>query len=638
MPGMSILTVLALLCIVFVLAWRFQDTVLGILPFVLCSMGLLLYILAFFRRLSCIDWILLVGGILALCVLVRAIRRHGVGAFLTELRRQLCDGHLWVCVAVLLVMCLLLRGEQLLEWDGLNFWGPDTKSLFFQDGFAPKHSNAASNFGDYTPMAQLLFWWFPHLAGTYNEQYIFFGYYIFGALLLFSIADRFRVEQGIGRVLVPVAACVCAVVLPGVACTAWFRAIYVDPLMAMLFGAALSLIVCRRGAHPVLWKGKLFVLLTCLTLVKSIGVLWAILALGFFCLWWWKERREYRFTLACAGGIAACYVSWSVFCSVMERATYLTTGFSAVAAERLAELRGGVFLSTGNNWGYITSYARAFLLTPIHREATFAIDLTPAMLLVLLFAGAAALWKFGFVPRRKFRRLLLFMVLTIVINYAVLLIGQMTMFYDEVQYLDPVNAVTLMTRYCAPANMGLLILLCSFASGRAAEDGQRVRLPARRGIVASVLTAAILFSCGAYAEMWRRFIYDPLDESRIEKRLQFTALYGDFLDAVQAVPWDEAQSRVLLCIFGQEMNPIVTNAAAPVSFLTLTLSGDVEADLSAISNARAVGHERYLYVSDCTERLAEALSACTADGEAFARNVLYEILPGEDLRLVRVTA
>jgi hypothetical protein len=217
----------------------------------------------------------------------------------------------------------------------------------------------------------------------------------------------------------------------------------------------------------------------------------------------------------------------------------------------------------------------------------------------------------------------------------VLIAGQLTMFYYEDQYLDPINAVTLMTRYCAPANMGLLIAMCSFASGGAAGGNRGTVLPGRRRLAAAVLAGAFVFSSGAYAEMGRRFIHDPLDAGRAEKRGQFTQMYGDFLEAINAVPLNEEGSRVLLCVYRMEMNPIVTNEASPVSFMNISLTGDAERDMAAIHDALQEGHGRYFYVESCEESLVEVLSAHTKDGQSFETKALYEIFWNGSLLLKR---
>jgi len=612
----SILAVSSLVLITVYLVWRFEDTIPGVAPFVLCALGLALYPLAFVNRLSWIDGVLALFGLGALGALAVRTRRRGGKALAAELRRQFLDAHLWFAAALILAMCLLLRGERILEWDGYNFWGPDTKSLYYRDGFAPRYANAAPKFGNYPPLLQLLMACFARWMGRYQESYLFMTYYAFGALLLFSLAARFRAAGRLRGTAAAALACVCAVVLPGVACTAWYRALYVDSIMAMLFGTALSLVVCREERHPRFRRVKFLLAVSCLTLVKSIGFLWALLALLFCALWHRENRAERRCLCAGLGCVALFYGSWTVFCRVMARATALESSFPGMAARRLQELLEGRFFSAGDNWGYLTSYARAILLTPIHREWTPAVDLTPAALVAVLFLGAFLLWKYGFVPKEKGKRLFSYMAAVLLLIYAIVLLGQFTMFYTERQYLQPVNAVTLLTRYAAPAHMGLLMLLTAFASGQGSETPPA----SRRRTVCWAVAAALVLSCGAYAEMGRRFLYDPLDESRAEKRAAYCAQYADCLEAVRSVPLDEAGGRVVVGIYGMDMNPIVFNEASPVSVVPLTFSGDAAADRAALETALETAN--YLFLEACPPGLLDALSGWT-DGAPACTGVLY---------------
>lgn len=642
----GILTVAAMACILFCLIWRFQDTWLNTLPFFLLATGLALYVLAFFRKMSWIDPILWVLALISLwAVFVRA-RREGRGALTAELRRQFLDPHLWVATVLILAMCFFLRGEKILEWDGYNFWGPDVKSLFFRDGFAPKYSNTAPKFGDYPPMSQLIWWWAPHLRGRYEESYLFMAYYAFGALLLFSVADRFRASGKLASLGAAAVSCICLLVLPGAACTAWFRALCVDPLMAMTFGVALSLTVCGEDSAPQFWKAKLWLCLSSLTLFKSIGFLWALLGLAFYCLWRRGETpgAKRKFVLACGGGIAACYGSWAVFYRVMERSTALVTGFSATAGQRLQELYEGRFFRAGNNWGYLTSYGKGFLFTPIHRESTFALDLSPFGLVLVLFAGAVILRRLRLIPPKKLGRLLGFMGLCLALIYGIALIGQFTMFYNETQYLNPVNAVTLMTRYCAPANMGLLLLLVTFVSGKAVEPEEGKHVPEKNSVspkgkkraLAVGCTALFLLACGAYPEMGRRFFTDPLDQTRLEKRQAFTAEYQDFLQEIQTIPLEEEKGRVVLGVTESEMNPIVINEASPVSFVTAQLTGDAEEDMHALEQGILRDHGGYVYIKDCSDKTREKLSLCVDKG-GFFPETLYRAHWDAGLRLTAVS-
>lgn len=619
-----------LVCLLFIvsaLCWKYHERILGVLPWVLCAIGMALYPLAYLRRMSLIDWILIACGVWAAAYIALKTREDGTGKLLCELKRQFLDSHLWVAAAILVVACVLLRGEKILEWDGYSFWGPDTKGLYYYDGFAPKYANPAPGFGNYTPMAQIIWWWFLHLGGVYDEQYIFFGYYVFGALMLFSAADKFRAANTRWNILCAVVACVSAVILPGAACTAWYRALCVDPLASILFGALLSETVHRPKENRALWRIKLLTGFFCLPLIKSVAVLSALLAVGFYFIWLGREKLERRFALACLAVTSASSLSWVVFCRLTDRTGYLSGNFSSAFADRLSELKTGAFFAPGLTRGYIASYVRAFISSPIHREKTWAIDLSPLALLILLFLSVFVLWKVGCVPRGNVKSLAGFMILTTAVMYTMMGIGQLTMFYDETQYLEPANALTLMTRYCSPASIGLLMLLFSFASCGA--EGADVNLPSTKQVVCCAASGIFILSCGAYAEMGKRFIYDPLDEQRIEKRGYFRVMYEDFLDTVAEIPVNGGTSRVLLGTYETEMNPIVVNEASPVSFVSVSLSGDVETDLPRLAQEAERSHAGYLYLNGASDALIDALSERM--DEPFELRRLYKLAETGDL-------
>ncbi len=611
----SLFSVLGLTFIVFALCRRFEQTALSVIPMALCGVGLVLYLLGFVHALSAIDWILMGLGLACLIWAVLDLRRGGRGELVRELRRQAGDLRLWVGLAAVALIVVLLRDARILEWDGYNFWGPSTKALYFRDGYAARHSNPASGYGTYTPMGQLLWWWGVHLTGGWRESAIFQVYYTFGALLLLS-SVRHMPRRG---VLPDLFICAAALLLPGVADTAWYRALCVDPWMSFLFGAALVEIAFPDRKHPGFWRARILLYLLTLTLVKSIGLLWALFALLFHLLWN-REARPWRFALLSAGACCALSASWSVFCRVMDRSTYLSASFVSEAAARLSELRAGNFLTAGNTWGYITSYIRAFFLEALHREFTPALDLSTALFLACLILFALLLRRRGAVEKGQLRRLLLFMGAALLTIYLIVAAGQMTMFYSETQYLEPLRAVTLMSRYASPAQVGLMMLLFAL-SGREPDAGSR---GGSRAFTAAVLAGCFILSAGAYTQMWRRFVRDDLDPQREETRSRWVNQYRDFLDRIGTVPYKEADAAVLLAVWKTEMNPVIVNEASPVAVDTVYLSGAPAADTDAILGAVSRRGNRFFYAADCPEETADALSAHT-EGGAFRAGTLYTV-------------
>ncbi|MBQ4381522.1 MAG: hypothetical protein II794_02140 [Oscillospiraceae bacterium] len=620
---MSIVLAVAFFAMTFAVARRRGTSPIEEAPWLLCALGLLQYVLAFFGAMSRSDIFLLLGGTAALVLTARWALRRGTKKLLLELRRQLLDPFFIVSLALIITALVLLRQERILEWDGYNFWGPDVKSLFFRDGFAPRYSNPAVNYGNYTPFVQITWWQVLHLAGEYNERYLFWGYYLFGALTLLSVAARFR-DRG------PVAgavAALCAVILPGVMCTTWYRALTVDPIMAFLFGAVLCEIAFgAKNEEDKNWhRCRLFTMTAALVLTKSIGILWGVLAALFALLWRDKDGKlQPRLAVTTLGFAAVPAFSWIIYCRLMDRAGYLTGAFGPQLRARLSELMSGTFLSSGNTAGFIKSYIQAFFLTPVHRESTPAIDLSPFAGAVIILAGALLLWKLGFVTKKQGKALFFFSLGALVLIYLVVSIGQLTMFYREEQYLDPVNAVTLMARYCSPGTIGLFMLICAL-TGREGPETE-VKKPVR--ITAMCLAGVIILSCGAYNEMYRRFISDPLDPRREELRQGFEERYAAFIETAHRIPLDRKGSRIILGVYGMDMNPIVYNAASPASVDGLVLNGNLEYALWDLDYLAKADHAGYLYLRSAYEDLVSALSLKTAGGE-FRVGVLYRITPDE---------
>lgn len=612
---------LLILLISLLFSMRFGDTIIGNFPYIVCATAIILYVLAFFNCMSWIDGILaILAAILAASILYQRKKLYELGR---SAKGLLLDPYLICCAAVIILMCFFTRDEQVLEWDGYNFWAPDVKSLFYRDGFAPKYSNTAPAFGNYTPMVQII-WWIPmHIAQDYQEHFLFWSYYAFGAIMLFSVGKIFLNQvTGLKRIILCILVPCCAVLLPGIADTTWYRFLTVDPIIAFLFGMLLCLILQQPKTDYGIWKWKIAVGIAVLTLTKQIAVIWSIFVITFYCLWCFRKKKDILFAGLLGIITYFMYESWKIFCSCMDRSGYLTNQFEDVFAERLDELKNGVFLSSGENVGYIHSYIKAFFSVPIHRENTHAVDLTLAVLLLLLFGGVIIFGLIRFIPKKKVGRLLGFMAAVCLIIYGIVGVGQLTMFYEEQQYLKPLSALTLLCRYASPAHVGFVMLVTALASGQFGNKNQTHTFDKKKWIV-GVLIIGIITSCGSYAEMKRRFIFDPFDSQRIAFRSEIEQTYCDFLNDIRAIPLDEQEAKVVLGIEETKKNPILINAASPIAFAYADLGQSPEADMQTLLTTINLNHCGYLYINDCSEKLCEQLNGYTEN--SFEKQTLYKI-------------
>ncbi len=602
---MQILSLCSLGIVLFVLCRRTHQKPIELAPYLVCGISLILYFLGFFRLLSGIDWILCFCGIIALADIAVAIYRKGWASLLQEFFRQWCDPYLWGCVLWLAVLCIALRGELLLEWDAYSLWGPATKSLFYQNGYAPLHGNVAIEFGDYPPATQLILWWFNHLLGSYQEMHLYWGYFIFSGSMLYSAGAAFWQRATKGRAFLWILIPFLALCVPGVCSVAWYRSIYVDPVMAILFGMILCAVLMRPQNHVGFWKGKLLVACVCLTLMKGIGLLWAVLAAVFYLLWWSKERREWKFFAALLTAPMLFSISWSIYCRIMQRTGYLTGYF----LDRFSLLFQSSFWKSEQVQGYLRSYLQAFFNTPVHREKTVALDLSLWLILLLFLIGVVVLWYVGAVPAKKWKRLLAYVFGVPFLSVLIVWVGQLTMFFYETQYLDPVAAVTLLSRYCEPAFTGLLMLLLTFTLGDTSVSSAAPFWLKKQRLLSGV--AAVLLVCTTgYSAAYQRFVYDALDASRVEKRQSFENVYSEFLSALEEIPYQQKNSRVLLVRWEAEMNPIVYNAASPVAVSTVAL-GKASDPTVAFLDALAETNSGFVYFYECDDVWLQNLSAET---------------------------
>lgn len=603
----------ALIGISMFLAVRFGDSLTQTLPVTLCSIGMVLYILAFFRKL---HWI---TAILAVCLLglglLFAVRagRDGFRQAVKSACRPLREPQFWINAAVLAVVILLVNYRRVLEWDAYNFWGADIKSLFYRNGFAERYSNVASGFGDYPPNTQLMIWWFLHMFGRCDEGLMFGGYFFYSGLLLFSVAGRLRLKRVPHRVIAGLCAAPLLFALPSVADTSWYRALYVDPVMAILWGCLLCGIVLDHACTKGFQYYKCLILLMAVTLTKSVGFLWAVYAVVLFLLWNGAGKKHLRYACGMAAAVAAGYVPWNVYCRLLGRATYLTGNLAPTVGSQARAVLNGTFFSNGYNMAYIKAYIKAFLFESVHRADTVAVDLTPVlvMLLVLLLFFTFRLVRW--LPRERFPRLMGFIIGVYGLTYFILLCSHLTIFYTETQYLESANMLTQMTRYGAPMNLGFLILGVSVCMERV-EFPERLSGVRRAKVALPGLAALMILLCAGYSTMADCLIegHDPLNPKRLEQRALFAETYADFLEEASQVPVVGEKQRILLLYSAADYNPIVSFLASPVSVQSAYYGEDIteEALWAMVDRWEA----SWIYIQDGTqaqlERLDRILSGC----------------------------
>lgn len=125
---MAVVLLAAFLMIACLLALRFEKQLTAVLPLATCILILILYVLAFFRRLSWIDYFstaIVVGAVLRVLFLSGEKKKK-----LFAQLRELFFAPSAIAAMVLLTGAVLLTGNKITTWwDDLNFWATDVKAL-----------------------------------------------------------------------------------------------------------------------------------------------------------------------------------------------------------------------------------------------------------------------------------------------------------------------------------------------------------------------------------------------------------------------------------------------------------------------------------------------------------------------------
>ena len=132
---MAVVLLAAFLMIACLLALRFEKQLTAVLPLATCILILILYVLAFFRRLSWIDYFstaIVVGAVLRVLFLSGEKKKK-----LFAQLRELFFAPSAIAAMVLLTGAVLLTGNKIATWwDDLNFWATDVKALYAQAVFS----------------------------------------------------------------------------------------------------------------------------------------------------------------------------------------------------------------------------------------------------------------------------------------------------------------------------------------------------------------------------------------------------------------------------------------------------------------------------------------------------------------------
>lgn len=445
----------ALICIS-LLACYFRVTLVEAMPVSVCVLILTLYALAMIHRLSWID------GIAAMVIavfVVWIVTRPGESGkeFATVCAEKMTQSSFVMAVLLLLVIAVCTMGKVVTWWDDINFWATDVKSLYYLGGFAGKYENVAPEFGDYPPAGQLFKWLFLHFdSRMFREGLAFVGYYTMNISFLLPLLRKIKGRN------VPVLFLMAGALwfLPSIAEVYGYEGFCADLTMACIYGSFLFAVTDKETPSALFYYGRPALYLGVLVLVKSIGFVWALFGLVFFALYQFCEYREgdsmsgsrKRRTIYVAVLPALTGGSWMLFCLLMRRVTRTT----ATAVKYMTTDDYGI---SGYMGEFARAFVKAFVWSPLHKDRSLAIDLTPLGFYLCICLVVILFYKLHILPGRTGKLVLGFSVISGALFYLIIFLAHITIFATETQYLEASGMISSIERYGAPFTIGTLVFL-----------------------------------------------------------------------------------------------------------------------------------------------------------------------------------
>ncbi len=630
---MVIFQIAAFLVLILGIGWKFKISMVEAVPVGSALLILTLYILSFFHALSFSDYLAVLGLAAALFSIWKtsAGKRKEIFAYAQS---EFLGPAFLTALLMTVVVTICVSGKVVSWWDDYNFWATDVKSIYYLDGFAGKYTNAAAEFGDYPPGAQMMKWWFLHFSGKFREGLMFAGYYFLNLSFLFPFL---KVMKKWNKYSLPVMAAGAAAlwIFPSVAEAFWMDGCCADLTMAVVYGAFLVSVTDGWAKGRLFYYGRQALFLMILVLCKNTGFMWAAFGLlfdyGYHYLLYRKEvqrqkgaengqrqeevqgRKKNRLGLFMVTLLPALTeVSWLLFCVSNRRVAKLTGTAIQMAT-------GGMGIPAYQE-KMVKAFVEAFIRWPLHRGETFAWDLSPLGLYLLLPVFMFLLYKFRVLEKRQALYTGIFLAVTGMVFYGVNLICHLTIFAVETQYLEPFGMVSSIERYGAPFAIGGLYLTAFYVT----RGGESLK----GALLCFLFVLVTADHVGAYRAIagYRETVQETLNEreeivdeeakqflARTEAGQKGNAMRILYLRDISDVSWVR--------------NTYINFEAAPVS----VMYGNVDTasmDSGDIAKAVEDAHAGFLYVDKLPKGGEEILASLTKE-DTFTFGCLYQVIEEE---------
>lgn len=649
---MAVINIIAFFLCLFLLSYFWKESLVEVFPVLTCMLVLVLYVLALLRHLSLIDGIAL-AVTAAFCIWFFSRKKEQKTAFGKFCLQSVTQPSFIAAMILLAAVILCTSGKVVTWWDDINFWATDVKSLYYLDGFAVKYGNVASGYGDYPPGGQLFKWWFLHWAPQeFREGLAFAGYYTMNLIFMLPLLRKLKNRNVF--ILFGMAAALWF--LPSVAEVYGYDGFCADLTMACIYGSFLFAVTDKEGKKESFYYGRLMLFLGVLVIIKSVGFIWAFFGLVFFGLhqWMdscseenreihsedggkkWRESKWRKTALVCippllTGG------SWMAFCLLMRRVTNTTT----TAVKYMTTDEYGISGYTGD---YARAFLKAFLSSPLHKEKSPVLDLTPLGFYLCICLFVIFFFRKNLMPKKQGKLVLWFSIMSGFLFYGIIFIAHITIFATETQYLEASGMISSIERYGAPFTVGTML----FLAGIWMTYGERLFENRKTAWVKKYGTCLCFFVWIALTAGWKTGYHGLIGyREEIAENLSERAEMIDedavlFLQTIQVLG-TENSTRV--CYVQRDdvprwvRNSYTNMEASPISVVYKSVNLD-DALTDWMAQEIRDTHASYLYVEETDADTDAVFAPMMAAGEdGFACGVLYRIEDdGGQIRLLPVEA
>lgn len=504
------------------------------IPVSWCVLMLVLQLLCCFNRLHWIDGISYIFLVLAGGYVLAACKNRGG----TPLKEIFWKSSTIVYFLMIIGVVVLNRYTMVASWDDVNYWAASTRAIFERNGLEGKYLNVGSGWGDYPLGQQLIEWWFVHsFSGDWQEKLLFIGYQILlcSFVVPFFTFIKFRIVSIAASALISL---VLIHIGRGAA-----QILNADVLLGIMYGYCVYYILQitreKRNKAEKYDLCALSILLAGVAMIKSIGILWSILAMVIYYLLRGydievnqKRKLRRKCIILLLPMLVACGF-WRVVCIAYARNTYLVNLLvyaQVISIKRHVEQAfsfcKAVMLDSAISWNLGGYYVGLSLGTLI---------LVPCLLFI--YVRKHRIYEYN-----RFKVLSLYTIGVFIGYFVVLLYAYETMFVYEFQ-TDSTAMVSSLLRYLTPCIILVRVVLWEMyhtwpAVGR---DKWYVHFAIGLIIVSMVNTGALS------KQMTLAF---AKDEAYEKTRGAYEERYAEFYEQLFAI---ENRMDVAVCYFDKEM-------------------------------------------------------------------------------------